>query len=144
MSRKMRVFVLLLFVLSFGLAACAAPVKNPEVVLVNLTEFGIQSSLTNFEVGQPYRFVITNSGALSHEFTVMPAGMPVPSQEMDGMHHDMAGAMLHVGENELQAGAVVTVEFTFTESAELGKLEFACHLPAHYEAGMFTPISIGA
>lgn len=137
------------YVLFFAMAAlvfsaCSAPPQTPETVEITLTEFGIQSPVTDFEVGKHYRFVITNSGALSHEFTIMPP-MPTPPTSMEMEGHDMGGmqgALLHVGEDQLTPGAIVTVEFTFSEPTSLGVIEFACHLPAHYEAGMFTSISV--
>jgi uncharacterized cupredoxin-like copper-binding protein len=54
----------------------------------------------------------------------------------------MTGAMLHVGEDELTPGAVVSVDFTFAQPTSLGEIEFACHLPGHYEAGMVTSINV--
>lgn len=124
------------------LTACKAGPQSPENVEITLPEFGIQSPLTTFKVGKPYRFVINNAGALSHEFTIMPP-MMFPPMEMEGHSmDDMMGAVLHIGEDKLTPGARVTVEFSFTEPASIGAVEFACHLPGHYDGGMFTPISV--
>jgi len=35
-------------------------------------EFGIESSVTNFEVGVPYHFEVTNEGSVNHEIMIMP------------------------------------------------------------------------
>ncbi len=133
------------------LSACGSNLQEPETVEISLTEFRIQSSLTTFEAGKPYRFVITNYGSIDHEFTIMP---PMPAApiatdmgmgEMPGMdHNNMPGAILHVEQEQLSAGATVTIEFTFAQSASLGLIEFACHLPGHYEAGMLVPISVNS
>lgn len=144
----MRFASLLVVAFSVVLSACGAQPTVPEVVEISLTEFGIQSTLTEFKIGQPYRFVITNEGALNHEFTIMPPGtlgdmgMDMEGHDMGDMDHNMAGAILHVGQDQLTPGAFVTVEFTFTQTSEFGEVEFACHLPGHYEAGMFAPITI--
>lgn len=143
--RKLTFPALLLFILFVsGLAACSGQTQGPQTVEITLTEFGIQSTLTSFEAGQPYLLVITNSGALDHELTVMPAGAQMDDNDMEDKGHDMSGALLHVGQEELTPGAIVTVEYTFTQEMNLGQFEFACHLPGHYEAGMFAPISVEA
>lgn len=132
---------------ALGLLISACEPSAPETVEVQLTEFGIESSATTFRAGQAYQFVITNAGALNHEFAIMPPisemGMQMEGHEMgDGMDHDMVGAMLHVSEDQLTPGASVTVEFTFSEEFMREDLEFACHLAGHYEGGMQTPIAI--
>jgi uncharacterized cupredoxin-like copper-binding protein len=130
------------------LSACSNKPVAPIDVQVTLTEFGIDSTITNFKVGQPYRFIITNAGALNHELTIMPpsagmgAGHHGEGHDMEVGHHGMTGAMLHVGESDLPPGATVAVEFEFSESKSLGQLEFACYLAGHYEAGMFSPITV--
>jgi uncharacterized cupredoxin-like copper-binding protein len=143
--RKLTFSVLVLsFLLVSGLAACSGQTPATQTVEITLTEFGIQSTLTSFEVGQPYSFVITNSGALDHELTVIPVGAQMNDHDIEDTGHDMSGAVLHVGQEELTPGATVTVEYTFTQEMDLGQFEFACHLPGHYEAGMFAPISVEA
>lgn len=124
------------------LSACVS--ANSRQIEISLTEFGIESSTSSFEVGQKYTFVITNEGALPHEFSISePVGdMGRAGHEMGEANHDMSMALLHIGEDELAPGSTMTIEFTFTKAAD--NLEFACHLPGHYEAGMFTAISIGA
>ncbi len=47
-----------------------------------------------------------------------------------------------IEEDDMPAGATGTLDLTFTEPAEAGKLEFACHVPGHYEAGMKLPITV--
>lgn len=111
-------------------------------VRVTLTEFGFESSLTEFEAGVPYQFVVTNAGAVNHEFMIMP---PLAEDQM-GMAMDMheldKTALAMIEEDELPPGATATLEFTFTEAAPAGTLEFACHTPGHYEAGMKLPIIV--
>jgi len=124
------------------LSACGAQSEAPETVLISLTEFGIQSDSASFEAGQAYRFVIINNGALNHEFTIMPPG---ESGGMGMEGHDMgnmSGAFLHVAEDQLSPGAVVTIDYVFSQPASVGDLEFACHFAGHYEAGMLLPITV--
>lgn len=135
---------LFLITASLALAACGAPASPPQTVEVTLTEFGIQSTLTTFQAGQTYQFVVTNGGTVNHEFVIFPAGALMEGHDMQSSEHDMTGALLHIPQDELAPGATVTVEYTFALAHPLGALEFACHLPGHYEAGMFTPIAIDA
>ncbi len=129
-------------VIVLGLVSCGAQPQAPETVETTLTEFSIESPVTTFEAGKPYRFIITNAGALNHDFTVMPPMMTAPVEMEGHSMENMTGTVLHIGEDQLTPGAAVTVEFTFSEPSSLGLVEFACHLPGHYEGGMFAPISV--
>ena len=72
MFNYVRKFIMLL-VAGLLLSACGGQEPKDTVeVQVTLTEFGIQSSVTEFEVGVPYRFVVTNDGLVEHEFMIMP------------------------------------------------------------------------
>lgn len=129
--------------LALGLVLLSSCAGTPETVEVQLTEFGIQSSVMEFKPGRTYNFVITNSGALAHEFaiTVRGTGAQVEHHDVNDMHHDMSGSFLHVGQEHLPPGEWATIEYTFP-SKITGELEFACHLEGHYEAGMVSPINL--
>jgi uncharacterized cupredoxin-like copper-binding protein len=135
-----KIFVLLA-VASFLLTACGGQ-QIPVEVQITLTEFGIESSLTEFETGVPYTFVVTNAGTVEHEFMIMPPltkddmGMAVDMGELDEM------ALAMISSSELPAGATASIEYMFTESAPPGELEFSCHTPGHYEANMKLPITV--
>jgi len=125
------------------LTACGGkPSAGPTEVKITLTEFGIQSSLNEFEAGVPYRFVVTNAGAVEHEFMIMP---PLTDDQM-GMGMDMheldEQALAMIPASDLPAGASATLDFTFPEAAPAGTLEFACHVAGHYEANMKLPITV--
>ncbi|OGO75843.1 MAG: hypothetical protein A3K41_06710 [Chloroflexi bacterium RIFOXYD12_FULL_57_15] len=125
------------------LTACggqtAAKVEN---VTITLTEFGVKSSVTDFKVGIPYRFNVTNNGSIAHEIMLMPPltedaiGMGMDTGALD----EMALAMIEA--DELTPGATKSFDYTFNETAPAGTLEFACHIPGHYEAGMNLPITV--
>lgn len=126
----------LLLLTACGGQAASAPVD----VQITLTEFGIESSLTEFKTGVPYHFVVTNAGTVEHEIMIMP---PLAEDEMAmdmGELDAMALAMIEA--SELPTGATASFDYTFTEAASAGVLEFACHTPGHYEAGMKLPITV--
>ncbi len=136
MLRYVKIFSALL-VAGLLLAACGGQgTKDTVEVQVTLTEFGIKSSITEFQVGVPYRFVVTNAGLVEHEFMIMP---PL-SQDQMGMHMDMTNldkmALAMIEGADLQAGDTASFELTFTEPTSAEALEFACHTPSHYEANM--------
>jgi len=144
MKRKTGLTLLLItvFLASSLLLSACGPSTNPDGsvnVKVTLRDFGIDSSLTKFEVGVPYHFTITNEGAVNHELMIMEPmmpGMDMSMEEMDAM------ALAYVEEDELPAGATQTLDYTFTEPAPAGSLELVCHIEGHYEAGMVLPITV--
>ena len=131
----------LLVVSSLLLTACG-PSVNPDGsvdVKITLTDFGIESSVTKFQVGVPYHFIITNEGQVNHELMIMEpmmAGSNMTMEEMDAM------ALAYVEEDELTPGATQRLDYTFTQPAPAGSLEFSCHTAGHYEAGMKLPITV--
>lgn len=111
--------------------ATAEPVpENPDAVVVQikLTEFAIESSITEFKVGVPYTFTIENAGNAAHEWLIMPRG-----------ESDKTKALVAVGRTQLGSGEKATVEYTFTSA---GELEMSCHIGRHYQNGMVIPITI--
>lgn len=99
--------------------------------------------------GETLRFVITNSGKLEHEFVIGDARAQAAHREMmqqkAGRHgddheehggHDMAEGG-HGG--EMPAVTVApgeTAELRWTAPDDAARLEYACNIPGHYEAGM--------
>ena len=130
-------------VLALLLTACGSQPTAAQVVPIELTEFAIESPLTVFKVGTPYRFVISNPGAINHEFVMLAENeehdMQGNTEAEDGHGESTTGSMLHVGESQLTPGASVTIEHTFTEP---GEYEFGCYLPGHYAAGMHAKITV--
>ena len=133
-------FAPLMVALVAVLAACGgggAASGNATQVQVTLTDFKIESSVTTFSTGVPYHFVVTNKGAVAHEIVIMPPEQGAQSSEAQLPSAALAG----IAGKDLPAGATKTLDYTFTQ-APAGGLEFACHLPGHYEAGMHTPITV--
>lgn len=127
-------------IVALALAGCGP--KPPVEVQVTLTEFGIEASQSTFKVGQPYRFVVTNEGALAHEFMVsapLMAGMDTGHMTED---QHMSLAVFEIEEDELQSGDTAEYEFTFEGQHAQQTLEFACHLEGHYEAGMHADMTV--
>jgi uncharacterized cupredoxin-like copper-binding protein len=139
--RRLTPIISLMAIATFALAACggvgaSSGSGQPVDVQVTLTDFKIDSSLTTFSTGVPYHFVVVNKGAVNHQFVIMPPVSNPTTQQIDSMK--LAG----IAGDGIAPGATATVDYTFTKPAPAGTLEFACHLPGHYDAGMHTPIVV--
>lgn len=99
----------------------------------------IKSDITTFKVGVPYVFTITNTGRRDHIFSITA---PVTNVSQAGMRDAAKSALVFVSDQELSPGAVVTVEYTFTEPAPEGTLEFSCLILMHYRMGQVLPIIV--
>ncbi|MEO8953679.1 MAG: hypothetical protein ACR2H5_23845 [Ktedonobacteraceae bacterium] len=138
-SRSMLSIIALLGMIVLVLTACGgASSSKTNQVNVSLSDFKVQSSQTMFVPGQTYHFVVTNDGHTNHEFMVMPpmtTGMN-SMEQMDKM------ALYHISSDQLPPGASKSFDYSFPSSATQQSLEFSCHLPGHYEAGMHLPITL--
>ena len=162
-----RIAILLLIVIPMLLAACGSatpavtqppatqvPTEQPAAtepaateppassgtgtqVDITLADNTIDSSLTTFQVGVPYTFVITNTGRHGHNFNVS-----TPVSIAGSLDAALASALLAVKQSELGPGASVTVEYTFPDSAVGQPLEFSCLIRMHYQDGMLLGIMV--
>jgi len=114
-----------------------SPVGNAMQVDITLADNTIESSLTTFQVGVPYTFVITNTGRRGHNFNIS-----TPVSITGSLEAALSSALLVVKQSELEPGASVTVEYTFPDSAAGQLLEFACLIRMHYQGGMLLPIIV--
>ncbi len=114
---------------------------GPIEVRIKMTEFAIESSLTTFRTGVPYRLVLDSAGALAHDFRITPRGeaQSMVGMQSDGHAHEHGNELLIVPEPDLPPGATVTKDITFNQP---GDFEFACHVAGHLEAGMVLPIAV--
>ncbi len=139
----------------------ASPIGEPgkaadvsRTVEVTLRENYYEPETIKVSKGEIVRFVIKNAGELVHEFNIGTAAMHAEHQkemelmvdhgvlEADKINHermkmDMGGGktMEHNDPNSvlLEPGKTGEVIWKFSQAA---KLEFACNVPGHYEAGM--------
>jgi uncharacterized cupredoxin-like copper-binding protein len=118
-------------------ASEAAPAPAGTQVDVTLSDNKIASSLTEFKVGVPYTFVITNTGRHGHNFNIS-----TPASQAGSLQNALATALLAVDEDKLGSGASVTVEYTFPDTAAGAQLDFSCLIRRHYEDGMLLPITV--
>jgi uncharacterized cupredoxin-like copper-binding protein len=110
---------------------------TPTEVDITLADNTIQSSLSTFKVGVPYRFVIINNGNHLHNFNIS-----APVADAGSMAAALSSALLVVKQDQLPVGGGTTVEYTFPASAVGKPLEFSCLIRRHYEDGMRLAITV--
>ena len=132
--------LIVLVVVGLLLTGCGG--SKATEVKITLKEFGIESSITNFQKGVPYHFVVTNEGAVEHEIMILPPLKIDPMGMTMNMDNLDKQALAMIDASRLPAGATASFDFTFTESASEGSLEIACHTPGHYEMDMKLPITV--
>ncbi|WP_245904485.1 cupredoxin domain-containing protein [Billgrantia lactosivorans] len=106
------------------------------------------------QAGETVRFEIHNSGALEHEFVIGDAAAQEEHrrmmQEMEGHDHehgDHGGHDMAEGEHGGSMPAVTvapgeTATLEWTAPRGVSRLEYACNIPGHYEAGMSGEITL--
>ncbi|MHB8405447.1 MAG: cupredoxin domain-containing protein [Gammaproteobacteria bacterium] len=146
-------------VLASGGHSAAFPFGHPgeawsvnRVVDIKAEDIFFDPKAVTVKAGETVKFVVTNTGKFPHEFVLgdkdeqaehekeMQAMQNMPMQGMDmksmgGMNmmdNDSNGIMFKPGETR-------TLIWTFTRP---GTIEYACHEPGHYAAGMAGTITI--
>jgi uncharacterized cupredoxin-like copper-binding protein len=120
-----------------GSSAQAGSAGGGTEVDITLADNTIQSSLTTFKVGVPYRFVIINNGNHLHDFNIS-----TPVDKAGSLDAALSGALLSVTQDKLPIGGGTTVTYTFPASAAGQDLEFSCLIRRHYEDGMRLAIQV--
>jgi uncharacterized cupredoxin-like copper-binding protein len=113
------------------------PVTGGTQVEVTLADNTIDASMTSFQVGVPYTFVITNTGEHAHNFNIN-----TPVSVTGSLEGAFESALLAVSQEQLGPGQSVTVDFTFPAESAGQLLEFSCLIRRHYEDGMLVPITV--
>jgi uncharacterized cupredoxin-like copper-binding protein len=147
----------------FGRPASAS--QATRTVELTLGDMFFEPKSVQVKAGETVRFVLINKGQLLHEFNLGDAAMhAIHQQEMlkmvasgmltsTAMNHEAMGhgaahnasagamAMNHDDPNSVLVEPGKTAELTWT-FAKAGRLEFACNIPGHYQAGMVGTLKI--
>ncbi len=132
MIKRLGTMAMAIMIAGAILAACGGGPAAPVTVNITATDFAFESSQTSFEAGVPYHFEVTNEGTVAHEFMIME---PMQGQGMDMEEMDEL-ALVVIEEEDLEPGLTASADYTFEQAYPEGTLEFACHVPGHYENGM--------
>ncbi|WP_250657148.1 cupredoxin domain-containing protein [Alkalimarinus coralli] len=92
----------------------------------------------NIQDGETIKFVVTNKGAIPHEFAIGTKDEHMEHGQMmmanPTMHHGPGGNAITV-----QPGETETLIWTFENAWQI---EAACNIPGHYQAGMHSSVNI--
>lgn len=114
---------------------------NPKKIsrAIKITALDIKYDKPEIQVkaGETIKFVVTNTGKLRHEFMIGDMEEQRQHAEMMKQMPDM----VHEDANTLtlEPGETKSLVWQFTRA---GKLEVACHIPGHYEAGMVSNVIV--
>ena len=121
-------------------SASTSPSGAPTRINVTLTDaMRIEPATMTVPAGVPVTFVVTNVGAIDHEFYLGDEAAQVAhEQEMQSM-----GGMVHDEPEGIALDPGQTKELTFT-FAEPGNTLAGCHVAGHYAFGMKAAITVAA
>jgi uncharacterized cupredoxin-like copper-binding protein len=117
----------------------AAPSEATRTISVEAFDMAFDPETISVEPGEVVTFEVTNTGEAVHEFFLGDRAM---QQEHADEMADMDGNMAHDEPYSIRLEPGETKELTW-RFAESGEIEFACHEPGHYQAGMHGRISVG-
>ncbi len=110
--------------------------KERIIEIIADDNFFIPDSIT-VNRGELIKFVVVNQGKLTHELVL-------GSKEDQVKHHELMNSLSvselehhrHDSVNSMSIQPGETRELVWTFDSDVQDLEFACHIPGHYEAGM--------
>ena len=139
--------LLLLFTLPVSAPILAATFGHPgkaaqvdRTIKITALDFRFDKTKLHVRAGETVRFIVINKGQLAHEFIIGDAKEQAEHeqemQKMPGldMPNEPNGMMLKPGQTK-------TLIWTFDQ---VGEVEFACHVPGHFAAGMVGKILVNA
>lgn len=119
----------------YGHPGKAADVKR--TIKLSAADIRFMPAELTIKKGETVRFEIVNNGQLGHEFVL---GSAEEQAEHDQEMAAMAGMKMdHVNGVSVAPGQTGSLIWTFTKA---GTLQYACHVPGHYAAGMVGELTI--
>jgi uncharacterized cupredoxin-like copper-binding protein len=110
-----------------------------RTITVEAFDMAFDPETISVEPGEVVAFEVTNTGEAVHEFFLGDSAMQQEhAEEMAEMGHGMA----HDEPYSIRLDPGETKQLTW-RFADGGDVEFACHEPGHYQAGMHGQITVG-
>ena len=108
-----------------------------RVIAISAEDIKFSPTTITVRAGETVKFVVTNHGKLPHEFVIADKA----EQEMHEKEMQSMGAMERHDSNALsiQPGESKTLIWKFTQP---GTVQYGCHVPGHYIAGMIGSIQV--
>jgi uncharacterized cupredoxin-like copper-binding protein len=116
--------------------------KANRTVTIVMTDDRFEPAMLKVRIGETIRFILKNTSALDHDFTLGDAATQKAHREEMAAMATEGGEMQHMDDPNavyVKAGETGELTWKFTRA---GRLEFDCNVPGHYEAGMAGTISV--
>ena len=131
----------------FGFGAPADAAKATRVVKITMLDLAFQPAFVDVKRGETVRFDVTNTSSMDHDFTLGDTKAQAAHRsemaemakmgDMATMHDAMHGSDPNA--IFIKAGETKQLTWRFSTAA---KIEFACNVPGHYEAGMKGTVNV--
>ena len=121
-----------------GAGGAATPASTPTRIPVTLNDqLRIEPAQLSAHAGHQVTFVVTNAGAIAHEFYIGDESQQA-ARDQEVLN---SGGAIQDGPNGVGVEPGQTEELTFTFPAA-GTSIAGCHVPGHYAAGMKANIAV--
>ncbi len=127
----MKRLLLLLPLLAAFPALAAEPARD---ITVTMGDMSFTPDHLTVKAGEKVRFVLRNTSAIDHDFTLGDAATQAAHRARMAEGHGHGGHGNH-DSNAVMVPAGGTAELVWTFD-RAGELEFDCNVPGHYESGM--------
>ncbi len=119
---------------AFSFGEAADPADATRTVDIVMTEFAFDPSTIEVSDGEVVTFRLHNEGTVEHDFTI---GDRETQDEHDAEMAEMAPGEEHMADpNAVSVEPGETREITWRFENVEGGIQFGCHVPGHYAAGM--------
>lgn len=110
---------------------------GPAKVAVTLSEFKIKPAVSRVAAGR-VTFVVTNTGKIKHQFTIIRTDKPAASVlSKHNPDDDIPGAR-----GEISSLAPGATKQLVVKDLKPGHYALVCALPGHYQAGMYADFTV--
>jgi len=121
-----------LAVLSMVIGACGGDEASTNLE-VTTTDFQFSPNTWTVPAGEEISIVITNDGAVLHEWVLMRPGVTIESEaDLPETEEELLADFVYV-EDEVEAAATKTLTFT---APAAGTYQIICAIESHFDAGM--------
>lgn len=111
--------------------------KVTRTIKVTAMDIKFEPTDLTVKAGETVKFEVTNTGKIDHEFVLADAAEQAEhDKEMQAMPNMK---MDHPNGISVAPGKTATLIWTFTKA---GKLQYGCHIPGHFAAGMVGQLTV--
>jgi uncharacterized cupredoxin-like copper-binding protein len=122
---------------SFWFGHAGKPADAKRTIKLSAMDIKFMPTEVAIQKGETVKFEIVNDGNLAHEFVL---GDAAEQAEHDKEMAAMPGMKMdHVNGVSVEPGKTASLVWTFTKA---GSLQYACHVPGHYAAGMVGQLTV--